>query len=238
MGLPALSINWGPWLGVGQAAGLLAASGRDSARGISAISPLQGLAALGRLLERSPIQAGIVPLNARQWREFHIALSAVPVFHEILADGAGAPAHSAVSSRAELPIEDPARLRTALERLVCEQAGKVFRLPPHQIDVRTPLRHFGLDSLMGLEIRNRLEATLGLTFPATLVWSHPTVEGIVEHIAGRLAGAVPQESAQAETGVPRAVDGETPVPDLTLEEAEALLLAEQAKVEALLKELR
>ena len=239
IGLPALSINWGPWAEVGQAAGLLSASGRDRARGISALSPAQGLEALGRLLVQSRVQVGIVPLNARQWREFHIALSAVPVFSEIVAAPAGEPTPAGAPARAGLPIGDPARLRAALERLVAEQTGKVFRLSAEQIDVRAPLRTFGLDSLMGLEIRNRLEATIGLTFSATLVWTYPTVERIVDHIADRLGEVAPPAApADAASAAADAIGDETTTPPSTLEEAEALLRAEQASVEALLRELR
>ena len=91
---------------------------------------------------------------------------------------------------------------------------------------------------MGLEIRNRLEAALGITFSATLVWTYPTVERIVEHIAGRLADvAAPDAPANVDNEAPDVGEDElTPPP--ALEEAEALLLAEQAKVEALLKELQ
>ena len=39
---------------------------------------------------------------------------------------------------------------------------------------------------MALEYRNRLEASLGLTLPTTLVWGHPTIAALAPHLAERL----------------------------------------------------
>jgi hypothetical protein len=39
---------------------------------------------------------------------------------------------------------------------------------------------------MALELRNRLEASLGLTLSATLVWGHPTIAALATHLASKL----------------------------------------------------
>jgi hypothetical protein len=56
-----------------------------------------------------------------------------------------------------------------------------------------PLRALGLDSLTGLELRNRLEADLGMKLPATMVWNHPSVTALVPYLAGRMG--IPLEEA-------------------------------------------
>jgi hypothetical protein len=42
-----------------------------------------------------------------------------------------------------------------------------------------------IDSLMGLELRNRLESALGLRLSATLVWSYGDAEALAGHLAAR-----------------------------------------------------
>src|SRR5207244_6061045 len=63
-GLPAVSINWGPWANVGMAAGL---DQRDQARmtrqGLRSLSPEEGMAAFARLLGQASAQVGVVRLD-------------------------------------------------------------------------------------------------------------------------------------------------------------------------------
>jgi len=96
--------------------------------------------------------------------------------------------------------------RTLLESHLRERVGHVLRLAPGRVEVDRPLKTLGLDSLMGLELRNRLEADLGLKLPATLVWNHPTVIALVAHLAERMA--VPLDAAaDPSTAVAAADDG-------------------------------
>src|SRR5204863_7819976 len=64
MGLPAVSINWGPWADVGMAAGLQQRDQDRMARqGLRALSPAEGLAAFARLLGQATAQVGVLPLD-------------------------------------------------------------------------------------------------------------------------------------------------------------------------------
>ena len=61
-GLPALSVNWGPWEQLGMAANAEVGQ-RLARRGIGGIPPAQGMAVLGHLM-RSPLaQAGVIPID-------------------------------------------------------------------------------------------------------------------------------------------------------------------------------
>jgi acyl carrier protein len=73
-----------------------------------------------------------------------------------------------------------------LEGFVRQQLSQVLRLAPERLTTGTPLKSLGLDSLMTLELRNRLEAGSGIALSATLAWNYPTIEALAEHLAARL----------------------------------------------------
>jgi acyl carrier protein len=103
-------------------------------------------------------------------------------------------------------FSDPAALR----QVVLGQLAAVLRLQPDQLAADKPFRSLGLDSLMGLELRNRLERILSLKLSASTVWNFPTANQLCDHLLGQLGvGSEPPEVGQS-------LDDE-------LREAEALL---------------
>ena len=88
--------------------------------------------------------------------------------------------------RAALQAAAPAERRGVMEAHLSDVLSQVLRIERDQIDPQRPLSSMGFDSLMALEYRNRLEASLGLTLPATLVWGHPTIAALAPHLAERM----------------------------------------------------
>jgi myxalamid-type polyketide synthase MxaE and MxaD len=123
--------------------------------------------------------------------------------------------------------------RGLLSAHVREQVGHVMRLEPAQIDPLVPLGSLGLDSLMGLEIRNRLERSLGLTLSAALVWTYPTIAAMAAFLAEALAlpaetGAAANRSAAQPYDA--LAEARAQIADLSEAEAERRLLEELEKL--------
>jgi acyl carrier protein len=89
---------------------------------------------------------------------------------------------------ASLPAEDRG---VRLERLLCESLGRVLKIPPEHVDRRKPLGSIGVDSLIALEFRRRLEAALGLALPATMIWNYPTVVELAAYLSSRISATRP-----------------------------------------------
>ena len=66
---------------------------------------------------------------------------------------------------------------------------------PAAVAPGVPLLEQGLDSLMTLELARALEEASGVPVPATTVFRHPTVQGLADHLAARLAPRAPEEAA-------------------------------------------
>ncbi|HEY9089851.1 MAG TPA: beta-ketoacyl reductase, partial [Anaerolineaceae bacterium] len=196
-GLPALSINWGPWGQIGLAA-QRHEGGLQGLTGLSMLDPQDGLAVFGHLLAYPGAQVIATGLNAAKWVESHPAASRSSLFAALAALAAQSAATAEESSqRAKILAAEPGRNRRAvLEEFVQGQAAVVLRLPPARVDVLKPLRSLGMDSLMGIEFRNRLESSLDVTLSATLVWNYPTVNDLVPFLAEKM-GITLEETAPA-----------------------------------------
>lgn len=183
-GRPALSIDWGAFSGVGLAAGHAAALAH---RGLGSLSADEGNEILGRLLAGSPPQVGAIKLRLRQWLSFHPAAASASWLRE-LTSAEGAPSGQGDTALlAALRDAPPARRRERLVAWIGEQVAAVLRRPSGGVDPSAPLNAQGLDSLMSIELRNRMETALKLTLSATLIWAHPTVERLAEHLVSLLA---------------------------------------------------
>jgi acyl carrier protein len=230
-GQPALSINWGPWAEVGLAAAQSNRGQRLALQGIGSLTTAQGLDALAQLLGQNESQIAAIPLNLRQWREFHLAAADAPLLSELAHEAQGQPLTAPAEARMleTLRNAEVDQRQALLTSHVREQVGQVMRLDPDAIDLATPLGSLGLDSLMGLEIRNRLERSLGLTLSAALVWTYPTIAALASFLADALALSAEQE---IDVGRPQAqpeselAEARAAVAELSDEEAEQALLQE------------
>jgi amino acid adenylation domain-containing protein len=89
----------------------------------------------------------------------------------------------------------------ALLELVRREVATVLALTsPSQLEIDRPLQEIGLDSLMAVEIRNRLAAAIGQRLPATLVFNHPTSQAMAAALVTALKNArfiIPVQDASA-----------------------------------------
>ncbi|HWM83625.1 MAG TPA: SDR family NAD(P)-dependent oxidoreductase [Pseudolabrys sp.] len=207
-GRPALSINWGGWSEIGAAADR-AVIERLAQQGLGALSPDQGIAALSHLLhdngERTGAQTVVLPAD---WSR-HVAQGLSPARAALLAEvvdeaprAAPAPKVDAAKPNApdlagQLADAPAARKRIVLATFVRERALQTLGLDASRaVDPRTPLGELGLDSLLSVELRNRLSAAVGKPLPATLLFDHPTIDALTDHLAGVL-GLNAQSAGQA-----------------------------------------
>ncbi|MEU0878707.1 SDR family NAD(P)-dependent oxidoreductase [Lentzea sp. NPDC005914] len=95
---------------------------------------------------------------------------------------------------AEIKALAPAQRAEAVENLIATTVSGVVGLPAERIGRDQPLRGFGIDSVMSMELRNRLEAAFGVRLSATLIWNYPTVHDLGRFLAD-LAGLAQETEA-------------------------------------------
>lgn len=245
-GVPAISIQWGPWGESGMAARAGAAVRQSwQAQGIRVMSTAEGLSILERLLPPDAPEVGVLDVA---WRELVSRLpggEAPALLREIAGParpepGSGAaPAAGALSRQlGDLPVHER---RETLEKHVRSRIAEVLRMDADEAwSPRVPLFEMGLDSLMAVELRNRLHHDLGRPLPATLVFDHPSADALTRYLWSVVA---PDETASpapaAERSAPREPRGAAARPEdlasLSAEQMESLL---KSKLEKLARRTR
>lgn len=87
----------------------------------------------------------------------------------------------------ELTALDPKELLDKLTEEVRAQIAKEMRLAPVDLSPSRSLAEQGLDSILTVMVRRRLEKRFECRLPATLLWHTPTVAAIAEHVAELLS---------------------------------------------------
>jgi acyl transferase domain-containing protein/acyl carrier protein len=181
-GLPATSVNWGPWSEVGLAA-RADRGGRLEIGGMKSISPQEGLEALGRILVGAPSQAAIVNVDWKEWRASYPQLADMPFFSRV-AGAAPAQVGDAEGIRLQaLPAEE--RLAIVEDRLR-QHVAAVLRLAAARIDLEQPLVTMGIDSLMAVELKSRVERDLGVAIPLLQLIKGPSLSELARSLAGSM----------------------------------------------------
>jgi acyl carrier protein len=210
LGLPAISIDWGSFSGVGLAAAQDNRAKRLAAMSVASLDPAQGLVALSRILLAQPTQVAVTPFDGRQWAEFYPAAAASPVISRLLGDARRAARPSAENTDllARLAAASAGERADLVEGFLRGQISLVLRVAAERVDVEAPLTSLGMDSLMGLELRNRIERGLGIRLAATVLWTYPTIAAVAQHLLREL-GLPPLEMAPDDDAPSADLDGMT-----------------------------
>lgn len=172
-GLCGVAIQWGAWAEGGMAAHPHVQR-RLAAQGMRLIAPQEGRRLFSYLLQQPVAQIGVLPFN-----------------HEPLREKASAPPVSMRLVLADLPQQErQAQLTAHVQR---ELVAVLGLRPDHAIDARTRLFDFGLDSLMAVELKNRLQRALDCPLRSTVLFDYPTLELLIPH----LLQALGQDEADA-----------------------------------------
>jgi acyl carrier protein len=196
LGLPALSINWGPWADAGMGARNAGTYERRwSFAGIDPLTPKAGLAAFERLLGTRETQVAVLSADwnpclrsfgaGAQPRVFSELASPAPL--ETTATGESSTSPLAGLLSAATATEAPLEIVRA--HVTAEVIAVMGLDPSTRVDPSRGLQEFGLDSLMALDLRDRLQQSAGVPLPSTLAFDFPTIDALASHLLNRVVGS-------------------------------------------------
>ncbi|MGE5695053.1 MAG: type I polyketide synthase, partial [Candidatus Sericytochromatia bacterium] len=201
-GLPALTIGWGPW-SVGMVEEL-ALEKIYAQRGIELISPAVGARILDRLIGQRPAHVVAITADWNRARQAGLAARLPMMFSELDAAGATAQSGDADSSVIELlavtaEADRPAVIAERVQRVV----ATVFDCATADIDPDDMLDDIGLDSMMAMEFRVRINTMFSIDIPVLEILQGVSVHTLTARILAELHAIYGDAPAAGDESPPR-----------------------------------
>ncbi|MGC2763170.1 MAG: beta-ketoacyl reductase, partial [Candidatus Binatus sp.] len=198
LGKPALSINWGAWSGLGfaETAGGKRLAARLALAGIKSIAPAPALEAMERLLRQGSTQIAVVSVDWARYRQFYPAGTESPLLSDLAREETNNVAQAGHSGekRNTILAAEPAERLPLIQSHLTELVARVLGLSASKLDVQQPLSNLGLDSLMAVELKNRIAVDLGVNVPMVTFLSGPSVEQAASQLLHLLTSETPGSS--------------------------------------------
>lgn len=186
-GLPALSVNWGPWAEVGMASRMDPAALKMIPEA-AMITPTEGMELLSIMMSQTKAQVAVVASTFLQTFASSSTLmvdlmkEAKPAAKKKAPSGGAAGAGGTALSTTLATAPETQR-QTLLVEFISGEVAKILALDSAaDVDPSQPLTEMGLDSLMAVELRNALADAVGQPLAATLLFDYPMVIAIAEYL--------------------------------------------------------
>ncbi|MCP4352170.1 MAG: SDR family NAD(P)-dependent oxidoreductase [Desulfobacterales bacterium] len=177
-GLPAVSINWGPWAGGGM---VTEESGNWLAlRGMHPLQPEHAIEALEYLIGTDCTQAAATNTD---WTVFKgiCEVAQRRLLEQIEIQPVDETPQSEIIQKLEhAPANDRPDILTSH---IQNEVAEILWLDSSDIpELNKGFFDMGIDSLLALELKKRLEKALGQILPTTLAFEHPTIETLADFL--------------------------------------------------------
>ena len=231
-GLNSMSINWGVWSEIGSAAER-GADRQEKISGIETISPGEGIDALRKVFDSNVPQLGVFKVN---WSKYNAAVSnslTCELTTEESGDGTSSVKKSAKESLAEKLSHTEVKDQSALlQDYFRNLISSIMGLEPEDIEPDIPLSSMGLDSLMAIELKNRVNLELGVNLNLVRYMEETDINRLSEELKEQIPAlmsksglSTPKEEAapKAPTESDKARDLLANLDELSEEELDKLL---------------
>ena len=213
-GVPVTSINWGAWDEMRSPTGEIRRIFRGglTTGSIHPMSSSEALEAMATALASGLPQVAIAAIDWETFETLHESRRPRPLTSRLgSASKRTAPLRAkegAEDLRARLSAVSRNEQRDVLLAFVRAAVARVLGVRnPESIDPDKRLFDMGLDSLMSIDLKTRLELAVGDALPTTLTFNYPTIAALAEYLGQRMLGQ-PDEMKSASRPAPAPDAGE------------------------------
>lgn len=203
--LPALSLNWGNIGEVGLAAADIKRGERLKEQGMRPILPKDLPVLLDACMGYTGSQMAVVDIDFTLWAAANPGTGENFLFSKVL------PGFTLSSTSREKTDKGKPFGATTLvgaqkkvQELVRNHVADITKIPPPKVKDDATFKSMGIDSLMALQLKNKLQAEFGLNLAVASIWTYPSVEKFAAFVVAELG--LEQQFAKGETGAGKQKD--------------------------------
>ncbi|HXS84627.1 MAG TPA: SDR family NAD(P)-dependent oxidoreductase, partial [Mycobacterium sp.] len=209
LGVPGISVNFGPWSAPGMADE--DARAQLNKRGVRPLSPVDALAGLADLMASSTVQGVVARIDWASFLPLYQLTGKRPFLAQLqkeVPESAPAPTSSGTTQLVDRLTVAPAQQRKQLVvDYLRDVVADITRIDPAEIRDESGFFAVGMDSLMAVELRTRVERAVGQELPSTLAMDYPRLVDVADYLLGDVLSI----SAPTSTKPAAQLDSPTPM---------------------------
>ena len=172
------------------------------------LSPSQTAEFAGALLGIDDALVMPCSFDAKLWTNFYPEAATSPFFSELFVVSPSEHVHAQSSLRTQIEKARDTEKQGLVEHHIKHEIARILGVVAGQVSPVRSLQEMGLDSLMLLELRNRLDATLGIHLSSSILWRYPTLRALATHLVATLNAS----KADTKTSTPQEEEKEKALP--------------------------
>ncbi|MEQ4721877.1 type I polyketide synthase [Nonomuraea sp. B19D2] len=176
-----ISLGWTSWRGLGLSRNLSATMLEANSRGLEAVTASEAFRAWAfgdRFQSSYQAILRVLPTPPNTPR--------LPMFRELTAPDGSAAAAAADGIAVDVAALSDEEARDLVTEDVRAQVAAELNLNPADVDLKRPLIELGVDSVLAVPLRMRLQRRYGVELAPTILWAKPNVVALAEYMIENL----------------------------------------------------
>ena len=195
-GLPATSVNWGLWKETGMAARFDTGDVQARAdRGMGGMTTEQGLDALGRGLGSARSNLAVLPVHWATWARLYPTYAKSAFFSRLTGEVVEPARGSAESVVDVIGRLQGVERRAAIQDRLIRTLSAITGFSTSDMELDRPVTDLGIDSLMAIEFRNRIQKDFGVVVTIVQLLDGAPLRRLLDHVAEGFAPLAPVDSS-------------------------------------------
>lgn len=203
--LAGTSVNWGTIADIGLAARQENRGNRLAASGMQPLPSKELFHYFDQLFLCESPQVMAVDINFDQWAENNPKTTTNALYAKVLSARV-----SPVAEEKSVAFSSVAAALKHLKQEIKQAISSVTKINPHKIKEDDTFKSYGVDSLLALQIKNKLQKDLDVALNVSVIWSHPTVNKLADFLLKALK--IEEQLSTTETKAEASENAARPTP--------------------------